>query len=161
MAWLNEEALDILVNYYYPKAKWLQNNCNWGKLPYVGPEATFAVKDDLMQWIDIYDCYTRNAAGFSNVLQDLKYMTQTPKWHHPKDGIRKHGFMFICPIVLLDQAHLLRAIMDTVTMLYSIGAIFGIFKICKSICFILKLWENLCLLQLVTNRLRLKRVSQI
>jgi len=82
MAWLNEEALDILVNYYYPKAKWLQDNCNWGKLPYVGPEATLAVKDDLMQWIDIYDCYTRNAAGFSNVLQDLKYMTQTPKWHH-------------------------------------------------------------------------------
>ena len=28
--WLNEEALDVLVNYYYPKAGWLQDNVNWG-----------------------------------------------------------------------------------------------------------------------------------
>ncbi len=80
--WLNEEALDVLVNYYYPRAKWLQENCNWGKLSYLGPEADAAVNDPLMQEIDIYDCYTRNAAGFSNVLQDLKFCRRTPKRHH-------------------------------------------------------------------------------
>lgn len=80
--WLNEEALDVLVNYYYPRAKWLQDNCNWGAVPYTGPEATAAVNDPIMQEIDIYDCFSRNAAGFSNVLQDLKFMTDTPKWHH-------------------------------------------------------------------------------
>ena len=67
MSWLNEEALDIFVNYYYPKAKWLQNNVNWGPLDYEGPEAAKAIDDPLMQKIDIYDCFTRNAAGFSNL----------------------------------------------------------------------------------------------
>jgi len=82
--WLNEEAIDILVNYYYPRAVWLQKNCNWGKTSYIGAEATKVINDPLMQEIDIYDCYTRNAAGFSNVLQDLKYMKETPKKHHHK-----------------------------------------------------------------------------
>ena len=82
MAWLNEEALEVFTHYYYPKAKWLQENCNWGKLSYVGYEANREINDPLMQEIDIYDCYTRNAAGFSNVLQDLKFMKDTPKRHH-------------------------------------------------------------------------------
>ena len=80
--WLNEEALNVLTDYYYPRAKWLQDNCNWGKIPYEGEQANEVVNDPLMQSIDIYDCYTRNAAGFSNVLQDLKYMEDTPKKHH-------------------------------------------------------------------------------
>jgi len=87
--WLNEEAIEVLVDYYYPRAKWLQNNCNWGKLSYTGPEADAVINDPLMQEIDIYDCYSRNAAGFSNVLQDLKFMTETPKWHHQKDNRRQ------------------------------------------------------------------------
>lgn len=82
MPWLNEEALDVLTHYYYPRAKWLQINCNWGKLSYLGPEADKEINDPLMQYIDIYDCYTRDAAGFSNVLQDLKYRSETPKRHH-------------------------------------------------------------------------------
>lgn len=80
MSWLNEEALDIFVNYYYPKAKWLQENVNWGPLDYEGPEANKIIDDPLMQKIDIYDCFTRNAAGFSNVLQDLRFGSKTPKW---------------------------------------------------------------------------------
>lgn len=87
--WLNEEAIDIFVNYYYPRARWLQDNVNWGPLDYLGPEATSEVKDDLMQWIDIYDCYTRNAAGFSNVLQDLKFGSKTPKWRWQNSERRK------------------------------------------------------------------------
>ena len=87
--WLNEEALDVFSEYYYPRAKWLQQNCNWGKLSYLGSEATSAVNDPLMQSIDIYDCYTRDAAGFSNVIQDLRLMTNTPKWHHQDDNRRR------------------------------------------------------------------------
>ena len=78
--WLNEEAIDVLVNYYYPKAGWLQDNVNWGPLDYEGPEANKMVNDPLLQKIDIYDCKTRNAAGFSNVLQDLRFGSKTPKW---------------------------------------------------------------------------------
>ena len=41
--WLNEEALDVFVNYYYPKARWLQENVNWGSLDYSGPEANIEI----------------------------------------------------------------------------------------------------------------------
>ena len=78
--WLNEEALDVLVNYYYPKAGWLQDNVNWGPLDYEGPEANSIIDDPLLQKIDIYDCKHRAAAGFSNVLQDLRFGSKTPKW---------------------------------------------------------------------------------
>ena len=63
-----------------------------------------------MQKIDIYDCYTRNAAGFQNVLQDLKFGSETPKsrWHDSrrKDinkwnneitwGLSTWFFVFMC-----------------------------------------------------------------
>ena len=87
--WLNEEALDVLVNYYYPKAGWLQDNVNWGPLDYEGPEANEIINDPLLQKIDIYDCKTRNAAGFSNVLQDLRFGSKTPKWRWQKEDRRK------------------------------------------------------------------------
>ena len=80
MKQLNERAVEVFANYYYPRAKWLQENVNWGPLDYEGPEADEVVNDALMQKIDIYDCNTRNAAGFSNVIQDLKFGTETPKW---------------------------------------------------------------------------------
>ena len=87
--WLNEEAIDVLVNYYYPKAGWLQDNVNWGPLDYEGPEANEIINDPLLQKIDIYDCKTRNAAGFSNVLQDLRFGSKTPKWRWQKEERRK------------------------------------------------------------------------
>jgi len=87
--WLNEEAIDVLVNYYYPKAGWLQDNVNWGPLDYEGPEANKIINDPLLQKIDIYDCKTRNAAGFSNVLQDLRFGSKTPKWRWQKEDRRK------------------------------------------------------------------------
>ena len=77
---LNKEAIDVLVHYYYPRAKWLQDNVNWGTLDYKGKEANEVVNDELMQNVEIYDCYQRAAAGFSNVLQDLRYGEFTPKW---------------------------------------------------------------------------------
>ena len=89
---VNQEALDVLADYYYPRAKWLQMNCNWGNQSYTSETADSVVNDQLMQNIEIYDCYTRNAAGFSNALQDLWHKTNTPKWHHMdeerKDFIR-------------------------------------------------------------------------
>lgn len=78
---LNEEALEVLQHHYYPRAKWLQNNCNWNTISYTGSEANAEINDPLMQHCEIYDCFTRNAAGFSNVLQDLKFGSKTPKWH--------------------------------------------------------------------------------
>ena len=80
--WINEEALDVLANYYYPRAMWLQQNCNWGQNSYTGPVADAEINDPLMQNIEIYDCFSRDAAGFSNVLQDLWFKHSTPKWHH-------------------------------------------------------------------------------
>ena len=87
--WLNEEALDVLVNYYYPKAGWLQDNVNWGPLDYEGPEANEIINDPLLQKIDIYDCKHRAAAGFSNVLQDLHLGSKTPKWRWQNERRRE------------------------------------------------------------------------
>lgn len=86
---INDEAIDIFVDYYYPRAKWLQLNCSWGQLDYEGPEANAEVNDELMQKIDIYDSYTRNAAGFQNVLQDLWFGKDTPKWRWQDDERRR------------------------------------------------------------------------
>lgn len=73
-------ATEILTEYYYPRAKWLQNNCNWGDKSYTCHDADVNVNDKLMQSVDIYDCFTRDAAGFSNVPQDLWYGSSTPKF---------------------------------------------------------------------------------
>ena len=43
--WLNQEAIDVLCDYYYPRAKWLQDNVNWGQLDYEGPEANKIIDD--------------------------------------------------------------------------------------------------------------------
>lgn len=88
MSSLNNEAIDVLCEYYYPRAKWLQINVNWGPLDYNGPEADKHVNDPLMQTIDIYDCFSRNAAGFSNVIQDLKFGSNTPKWRWQSESRR-------------------------------------------------------------------------
>ena len=86
--WLNEEAFKIITEYFYPRAGWLNDNCNWGTLSYTSDEANEFVNDPLMQQIEIYDCKYRRAAGFSNVIQDLWHKTNTPKWHH-QDWIRQ------------------------------------------------------------------------
>ena len=92
--WLNEEALEVLTEYYYPRAKYLQLECNWGNKPYDHPEVRSQVNDDLMQSIEIYDCYQRRAAGFSNVLEDLRFCSNTPKWHHQSDDRRQKVLMY-------------------------------------------------------------------
>lgn len=76
------EALETLVDYYYPRATWLQDNCNLGNKSYTCEEANEIVNDDLMQNITIYDCYQRRAAGFSNVLNDLQ-VDSSIKWDLP------------------------------------------------------------------------------
>ena len=83
---LNEEALSVFVDYYYPRAKTLQHECNWGPHAHDSPKMSMLVNDPLMQHVPIYDTVTRNAAGFSNVLQDLWFGTDTPKWHRQADG---------------------------------------------------------------------------
>ena len=57
-----------------------------------------------MQQIDIYDCYTRNAAGFSNVVQDLKFRSKTPKRHHQiKNSALGKKHWDLCDNYVTDQ----------------------------------------------------------
>ena len=69
-----------LVDYYYPRAKLLQEKCNWGDMSYNDSYIDEFVNDELMQNVTIYDCIHRRAAGFSNVIEDLWYLEDTPKW---------------------------------------------------------------------------------
>ena len=61
---------------YYEMAKKLQINCNLGGQQFVGQ-----VGDDLMEQVHIYDTVERQHAGFQNMLQDLWYAAQAPKYY--------------------------------------------------------------------------------
>ena len=68
---------------YYDKATILQQRCNLGGQSYLGQ-----VNDDLMEQVHIYDTVERRYAGFSNMLQDLRLGTTTPKFYK-MDGMRR------------------------------------------------------------------------
>ena len=84
--WINEEALDVFTNYYYPRAAWLETNCNLGQNSYTSPVANTEVNDQLLQNVEIYDITKRRNAGFSNVLEDMWFKHNTPKWHTKTDA---------------------------------------------------------------------------
>ena len=71
---LNEYYKDFLE--YYKKAKKVQVECNLGGKPYVG-----SCGDDLIEQVHIYYTVERQHAGFQNVLQDLWFGTQAPKYY--------------------------------------------------------------------------------
>jgi len=64
---------DCYVDYYWPKSKWIEENCLIGDLSYTGPEADEHVNDTLMQQVPAYNCVSRKYEGFNNVNQDLNY----------------------------------------------------------------------------------------
>ena len=78
--WINDEALSTFSTYYYPRALWLEDNCNLGSLSPTSEEANKNVNDPLMQNVDIYNITVRRNAGFSNILEDLWFGDKTPKW---------------------------------------------------------------------------------
>jgi len=67
---------DCYAEYFWPKSKWLEENCLIGDLDYLGPEADEYVNDPLMQNIPAYNCVSRTYEGFNNVNQDLNYGTK-------------------------------------------------------------------------------------
>ena len=64
---------DCYVDYYWPKSKWIEENCLIGDLSYTGSEADEHVNDTLMQQVPAYNCVSRKYEGFNNVNQDLNY----------------------------------------------------------------------------------------
>lgn len=64
---------DCYVNYFWPKSKWLEENCLIGDLDYLGQEAYIHVNDPLMQNIPAYNCVSRTYEGFNNVNEDLNH----------------------------------------------------------------------------------------
>ena len=71
---LNDYYKDFLQ--YYKKAKKVQVECNLGGNLYVG-----SCGDDLIEQVHIYDTVERQHAGFQNMLQDLWFGTQAPKYY--------------------------------------------------------------------------------
>lgn len=67
---------DCYVDYYWPKSKWVEENCLIGDLSYTGPEADEHVNDTLIQQVPAYNCVSRKYEGFNNVNQDLNYRTE-------------------------------------------------------------------------------------
>ena len=71
---LNEYYNDFLK--YYKKAKTLQINCNLGGQSFSGQ-----TDDDLMENVHIFDTVERQHAGFQNMLQDLWFGSNAPKYY--------------------------------------------------------------------------------
>ena len=71
---LNEYYADFLE--YYKKAKRVQDYSNLGGNPYIG-----SCGDDLIENVTIYDTVERKHAGFQNMLQDLWFGSQAPKYY--------------------------------------------------------------------------------
>lgn len=77
---------DCYVDYFWPRSKWLEENCLIGDVDYLGPEADENVNDELMQNIPAYNCVSRTYEGFNNVNQDLNHGTnQIVFKKRPKD----------------------------------------------------------------------------
>ena len=70
---LNEYYSDFLE--YYKKAKIVQEYSNLGGNPYIG-----SCGDDLIENVTIYDTVERQHAGFQNMLQDLWFGSNAPKY---------------------------------------------------------------------------------
>ena len=66
---------DCYVDYFWPRSKWLEENCLIGNLDYLGPEADKHINDPLMQNIPAYNCVSRTYEGFNNVNEDLNHGT--------------------------------------------------------------------------------------
>lgn len=71
---LNKYYYDFLE--YYKKAKKVQEDCNLGGKPYIG-----SCGDSLIENVHIYDTVERKHAGFQNMLQDLWYGEDAPKYY--------------------------------------------------------------------------------
>ncbi len=71
---LSEYYYDFLE--YYKKAKKVQESANLGGKPYIG-----SCGDDLIENVTIYDTVERQHAGFQNMLQDLWFGSQAPKYY--------------------------------------------------------------------------------
>lgn len=70
----NEYFEDFLL--YAAKAKLVQNKCNLGGAPYIG-----SCGDDLIENVTIYDTVERKHAGFQNMIQDLWFADNAPKYY--------------------------------------------------------------------------------
>lgn len=74
------------VDYFWPRSKWLEENCLIGDLDYLGAEADKHVNDPLMQNIPAYNCVSRTYEGFNNVNEDLNHGTKQVVFKkRPKD----------------------------------------------------------------------------
>ena len=73
------------ADYFYPKAKWLEENCHVGTLDYKGPEADIHVNDELMQNTPVYNTVSRTQEGFNHVLDDLWEKDKSKLFHKKTD----------------------------------------------------------------------------
>lgn len=83
----NEYFEDFLL--YAAKAKSVQNKCNLGGAPYIG-----SCGDDLIENVTIYDTVERKHAGFQNMIQDLWFADNAPKYYkwNQDHQVRSQGY---------------------------------------------------------------------
>lgn len=88
MGLAQRENYKTYVEYFWPRAKWLEDNCHIGNLDPLGPEANEIVNDELMQ-NGVYNSVSRWTEGFNYVLEDLQNKQKSLQFHKRPDHVQE------------------------------------------------------------------------
>tara|TARA_X000001036_G_scaffold133385_2_gene126213 strand:- start:2454 stop:3479 length:1026 start_codon:yes stop_codon:yes gene_type:complete len=88
MSLVQRENYKTYVEYFWPRAKWLEDNCHIGTTDSLGKEASKIVNDPLMQ-NGVYNSVSRWTEGFNYVLEDLQNKENSPQFHKRPDQVKE------------------------------------------------------------------------
>ena len=88
MGLTRRENYKTYVEYFWPRAKWLEENCHIGNVDPLGEEANKIVNDPLMQ-NGVYNSVSRWTEGFNYVIEDLQNKDKSPQFHKRPEHIQE------------------------------------------------------------------------
>ena len=88
MGLTQRENYKTYTEYFWPRAKWLEENCHIGTVDPLGEEANKVVNDELMQ-NGVYNSVSRWTEGFNYVLEDLQNKEKSPQFHKRPEQVQQ------------------------------------------------------------------------
>lgn len=82
------ENYSTYVEYFWPRAKWLEENCHIGNTDPLGAEANQIINDPLMQ-NGVYNSVSRWTEGFNYVIEDLQNKEKSPQFYKRPENVQQ------------------------------------------------------------------------
>ena len=82
------ENYSTYVEYFWPRAKWLEENCHIGNADPLGEEANQIINDPLMQ-NGVYNSVSRWTEGFNYVIEDLQNKEKSPQFYKRPENVQQ------------------------------------------------------------------------